>query len=99
MNLPFFLKRVAKVRLFSLPPNFSALFFEKISLFYAITFQYTEYQHINKIVRRILLYINNLTTSLAQPGRRGKQLNNWHSTHYASRRYFLAKFDFLSLIL
>ena len=32
-ELPFFLKRVAKVRLFSLPANFSALFFEKIALF------------------------------------------------------------------
>ena len=32
-ELPFFLKRVAKVRLFSLPANFSALFFEKTALF------------------------------------------------------------------
>ena len=32
-ELPFFLKRVAKVRLFSLPPNFFGLFFEKIALF------------------------------------------------------------------
>ena len=32
-ELPFFLKRVAKVRLFSLPPNFFALFFSKTALF------------------------------------------------------------------
>jgi hypothetical protein len=31
--LPFFLKRVAKVRIIFKPPNFSATFFEKYSLF------------------------------------------------------------------
>ena len=34
MNFPFFLKRVAKVRLFSLPPNFSATFLNIFSKFF-----------------------------------------------------------------
>ena len=34
MNLPFFLKRAAKIRTFSLPANFSIYFFQKKSLFF-----------------------------------------------------------------
>ena len=31
MNFPLFLKRAAKIRTFSLPANFSAIFFENIT--------------------------------------------------------------------
>jgi len=63
MNYPFFLKRVAKVRLFSLPANFSILFFEFSHIFSPNKYQLIDFQSLTKYRKHIYLPINMLDDS------------------------------------
>ena len=60
-ELPFFLKRVAKVRLFSLPANFSALYLTFFSIFFSRNFQRFDFQCLIKKMAANLLVVRALS--------------------------------------
>ena len=75
-ELPFFLKRVAKVRLFSLPANFSILFFEFSHIFSLNKYQLIDFQSLTKYRKHIYLPISMLYDSPC-----GSELQDWPNTN------------------